>query len=42
MSGGQIVWRDPSIASSLVTSVFGRTGSVMAQAGDYTTDFVTE
>lgn len=42
MSGSQIVWKDPSVASSLVTSVFGRTGSVIAQTGDYTTDMVTE
>ncbi len=42
MSGSQIVWKDPGAASNLVPSVFGRIGNISAQAGDYTTDLVTE
>jgi len=40
MSGGVPTWTVP--ASSPITSVFGRNGLVTAQAGDYTTDQVTE
>jgi hypothetical protein len=42
MSGSQIVWKNPDMAANLVTSVFGRTGAVIAQGGDYTTSEVTE
>lgn len=45
MLGGVPTW--VSIGSfgsggGLVDSVFGRTGSIIAQSGDYTTDLVTE
>jgi hypothetical protein len=39
-STGVLSWTTPS--SAPVTSVFGRTGAVTAQAGDYTTTQVTE
>lgn len=43
MSGSEIVWKNPDATSTgSIDSVFGRTGSVIAQAGDYTTDLVTE
>ena len=42
MSGGVPTWVVPGLASSPVTSVFGRIGAITPQAGDYTTDQVTE
>lgn len=41
-TGLQFVAGVLSAVGSGVTSVFGRTGAVIAQAGDYTTDLVTE
>ncbi len=41
MSGNSSIWTSASFLTP-VTSVFGRTGSVIGQVGDYTTDFVTE
>jgi hypothetical protein len=46
MVGGLPTWSTPSLfatgGSGLVGSVFGRTGSVIAQIGDYTTTQVLE
>jgi ACT domain-containing protein len=42
MSGGSPIWLTPGAVSIPVNSIFGRTGSVTAQVGDYTTDQVTE
>lgn len=42
MSGGAVTWVTPAIVSIPVVSVFGRTGSVTAQTGDYDTSQVTE
>jgi hypothetical protein len=42
MSGGTAVWLTPATVSVPVTSVFGRTGSVIGQAGDYTTSLIAE
>jgi trimeric autotransporter adhesin len=42
MSGWAPVWVNPSAVSIPVSSVFGRTGAVIAQSGDYTTTQVTE
>lgn len=42
MSGGIPVWLTPTAVSVPVTSVFGRTGSVIGQAGDYTTSLIAE
>ena len=42
MSGAQFVWKNPSLVGSVVTSIFGHTGDVIAQIGDYTTALVTE
>ena len=42
MSGGAPVWLSPGAVSIPVSSVFGRTGAVIAQSGDYTTTQVTE
>lgn len=35
-------WENWTLPSALVSSVFGRTGDVVAVSGDYTTDLVTE
>jgi hypothetical protein len=40
--GGTITASWTDIDTNLVTSVFGRTGAVVAQAGDYSTTLVTE
>mgnify|MGYP006916469324 CR=1 FL=1 len=42
MSGGVPTWMTPGAVVSPVSSVFGRTGAITPQAGDYTTDQVTE
>ena len=42
MSGGAPIWLTPETVSVPVTSVFGRTGSVIGQAGDYTTSLIAE
>ena len=42
MSGGIPVWLSPAAVSVPVLSVFGRTGSILAQSGDYNTSMITE
>ena len=42
MSGGVVTWLTPAAVSTPVNTVFGRTGSIIAQAGDYTTSLITE
>ena len=42
MSGGLPVWLTPAAVSVPVTTVFGRTGSIIGQAGDYTTSLIAE
>ena len=42
MSGGVITWMTPEVVSIPVLSIFGRTGSIVGQSGDYTTTLVTE
>ena len=42
MSGGLPTWINPISGSSTIDSVFGRTGTVIAQSGDYNTMLVTE
>ena len=42
MSGGIPTWLTPAAVSTPVNMVFGRTGSITAQAGDYTTNLITE
>ena len=42
MSGGVAVWLSPAAVSVPVLSVFGRTGSILPQSGDYTTSMITE
>jgi hypothetical protein len=42
MSGGVPVWLTPATVSVPVTTVFGRTGSIIGQAGDYTTSLIAE
>ncbi len=42
MSGGVPTWTNPASVTASVGSVFGRTGSILAQSGDYNTMFVTE
>ena len=42
MSGSQFVWKNPTTVGSSVTSIFGRTGDILGQIGDYTTALVTE
>ena len=42
MSGGVPTWVIPGASTSPVASVFGRYGIITAQAGDYTTDLITE
>ncbi len=40
--GGTITASWTDIDTNIITSVFGRTGAIIAQAGDYTTTLVTE
>lgn len=42
MSGGIPTWTNPASVSSSVSSVFGRTGSILAVSGDYDSMLVTE
>ena len=42
MSGGAPTWMTPGAVVAPVTTVFGRTGSIIGQSGDYTTTLVTE
>lgn len=42
MVAGSPAWVNPASVSVPVDSVFGRTGDILAQAGDYNTMLVTE
>lgn len=42
MASGVPTWITPATVSIPVLSVFGRTGSILATLGDYTTSLVTE
>jgi hypothetical protein len=42
MSGGVPTWIVPSVVSIPVLSVFGRTGTIVGNTGDYTTSLVLE
>ena len=42
MSGGIPVWLSPASVSVPVLSVFGRTGSILPQSGDYNTSMISE
>ncbi len=42
MSSGTPTWTNPTTVTIPVTSVFGRTGSILALSGDYNTMLVTE
>jgi hypothetical protein len=42
MSGGVVTWVNPTTVSVPVNSVFGRTGSILSQTGDYISDQVIE
>ncbi len=46
MSGGVPTWKPNSgtgvVGIGSISSIFGRTGSIVAQIGDYTTDLIAE